>query len=177
MERGCAVGAVEAAAARSRDESAACARTAAQGPMRGRLEVGDVDDKGGRGGRQSHVQANLNGRHRRRKDGVARDGERALGPDERRQHRRRVVGGLEHDGEPVDAGARALQQELDRERAVVAEAHVRSERRLGEDGHGLRELIGRAERRQNGRSAGGGRRRIAGAAVGACCRRLDGQRL
>ena len=36
---------------------------------------------------------------------MPRDGERALGPDKRRQHRRRVVGGLEHDGEPVDAGA------------------------------------------------------------------------
>ena len=175
VECGRAVGAVEAAA-RRRDDAYACAR-ATKAHMGGRLEVGDVDDKGGRGGRQPHVQPNLNGRHRRREDGVARDGERALRPDERRQHRRGVVGRLEHDGEPVDAGARALQQELDRERAVVAEAHVRGERRLGEDGHGLRELVGRAERRQNGRGAGGGRRRIAGGAVGACRRRLDGQRL
>ena len=75
------------------------------------------------------------------------DGERALGPDESWQNCRWVVGWLEHDRETVDAVARSLQQELDRERPVVSEADVRSKCSLGEYGHGLRELVGRAERR------------------------------
>ena len=183
VKRGCAVRAVKGAAVQ-REDPATCARST-KARMGGRLEIGDVNDKGcgcivafavRNTNGQPHVQPNLDGRYRRRKDGVARDGERALGPNERRQHRRRVIGGLEHDGETVDAGARALKQELDREWAVVAESDVRGERRLSEDGHGLRELVGRAQRRQDGCGAGSSRR-CAGAAMSAYHRCLNGQRL